>query len=52
MILTLHKMCYGDHGIDGRDMQQEWREMRNESVTAGTEPSVNGDSGAEVMLIL
>ena len=30
----------------------EWREMRNELITAATEPSVNGDSGVEVTIIL
>jgi hypothetical protein len=33
-------------------MQKEWREMRNELITAATEPSVNGDSGVEVTTIL
>jgi len=33
-------------------MQQEWREMRNELITAATETSVNGDCGVEVTTIL
>jgi hypothetical protein len=52
MIFTLHKIFYGDQGLGGWDMQQQCREMRNELITAATEPSVNGDAGVEVTTIL